>query len=74
MIGCEGQVETGTNGEVLAEVTVKKYRVEPWVEEPKALVSRDRGTAYKQTHARGLVLSDENQGKGPMMDQEIPGH
>ena len=53
---------------------VKKYRVELTVEEQeelKALVSRDRGAAYKQTHARILLLSDENQAEGPMMDQEI---
>ena len=53
---------------------VKKYRVELTVEEQeelKALVSRGRGAAYKQTHARILLLSDENQAEGPMMDQEI---
>ena len=53
---------------------VKKYRVsltEEEQEELKALVSRGRAAAYKQTHARILLLSDENQGEGPMMDQEI---
>ena len=53
---------------------VKKYRVELTVaeqEELKALVSRGRTAAYKQTHARILLLSDENQAEGPMMDQEI---
>ena len=53
---------------------VKKYRVELTVEEQeelKALVSRGRGAAYKQTHARILLLSDENQAEGPMLDQEI---
>ena len=53
---------------------VKKYRVELTVEEQeelKALVSRGRAAAYKQTHARILLLSDENQSEGPMMDQEI---
>ena len=53
---------------------VKKYRVELTVEEQeelKALVSRGRAAAYKQTHARILLLSDENQAQGPMMDQEI---
>ena len=29
------------------------------------------GSAYKQTHARILLLSDENQSGEPMMDQEI---
>ncbi len=53
---------------------VKKYRVELRVEEQeelKALVSKGRAAAYKQTHARILLLSDENQAEGPMMDQEI---
>ena len=53
---------------------VKKYRVALKVEEQeelKALVSRGRAAAYKQTHARILLLSDENQAEGPMMDQEI---
>ena len=53
---------------------MKKYRVELTVEEQeelKALVSRGRAAAYKQTHARILLLSDENQAEGPMMDQEI---
>ena len=53
---------------------VKKYRVELTVEEQeelKALVSRGWAAAYKQTHARILLLSDENQAQGPMMDQEI---
>ena len=53
---------------------VKKYRVELRVEgqeELKALVSKGRAAAYKQTHARILLLSDENQAEGPMMDQEI---
>ena len=53
---------------------VKKYRVELRVEEQeelKALVSRGRAAAYRQRHARILLLSDENQAQGPMMDQEI---
>ena len=53
---------------------VKKYRVALKVEEQeelKALVSRGRAAAYKQTHARILLLSDENQAEGPIMDQEI---
>ena len=74
MLGCEGQVGSGTNGEVLGDVMVKKYRVELRVEEQeelKALVSRGRAAAYRQRHARILLLSDENQAQGPMMDQEI---
>ena len=53
---------------------MKKYRVRLGVEEQeelKALVSRGRAAAYKQTHARILLLSDENQDEGPMLDQEI---
>ena len=53
---------------------VKKYHVgltEEEQEELNALVSKGRAAAYKQTHARILLLSDENQADGPMMDQEI---
>ena len=53
---------------------MKKYRVKLGVEEQeelKALVSRGRAAAYKQTHARILLLSDENQEEGAMLDQEI---
>ena len=40
----------------------KKYRIELTTEEQqelKALVSKGRAAAYKQTHARILLLSDE---------------
>ena len=40
----------------------KKYRIELTTEEQqelKALVSKGRTAAYKQTHARILLLSDE---------------
>ena len=37
----------------------------------RSLVSRGRAAAYKQTHARILLLSDENQADGAMKDQEI---
>ena len=53
---------------------VKKYRVElSWEEqeELKGLVSKGRAAAYQQTHARILLLSDENQAEGSLMDQEI---
>ena len=53
---------------------VKKYRVGLTGEEQeelRALVSKGRAAAYKQTHARILLLSDENQSGGAMMDQEI---
>ena len=36
-----------------------------------ALVSRGRAAAYKQTHARILLLCDENQADGAMKDEEI---
>ena len=53
---------------------MKKYRVRlegEEQEELKALVSRGRAAAYKQIHARILLLSDENPAAGPMQDQEI---
>ncbi len=53
---------------------VKKYRVELGEEERqalKALVSKGRATAYRQTHARILLLSDETQAEGAMKDEEI---
>ena len=64
----------GNDWEVLGGVMVQKYRVELTVEEQeelKALVCRGRVAAYKQRHARILLLSDENQAQGAMMDQEI---
>ena len=56
------------------DVKVKKYRVglsEEEQEELKALVSKGSAAAYRQTHARILLPSDENQAEGPMMDQDI---
>ena len=53
---------------------VKKYRVLLTLEEQeelKGMVSRGRAAAYKQTHARILLLSDENQVGGAMRDQDI---
>ena len=55
-------------------MSARKYRVQLTVEEPqelKALVSRGRAAAYRQTHARILLLSDEAQGDGAMKDEEI---
>ena len=55
-------------------MSAKKYRVKLTTEERqelKALVSRWRAAAYKQTHARVLLLSDEGQGDGAMKDEEI---
>ena len=53
---------------------VKRYRVRLAEEEQQelmALVSRGRAAAYKQTHARILLLCDENQADGGMKDEEI---
>ena len=59
-------------------MVVKKYRVAlsgEEQEELKALVSKSRAVAYKQTHARILLLCDENQAGnqagGGMQDKEI---
>ena len=52
----------------------KKYRVRLSAEEQgelKGLVSRGRAAAYKQTHARILLLADESQEGGAMRDEEI---
>ena len=52
----------------------KRYRVRLSVEEQqelKGLVSRGRAAAYKQTHARIMLLSDESQECGAMKDEEI---
>ena len=51
-----------------------KYRVQLTEEEQqelRALVSKGRAAAYKQTHARILLLSDENQAAGAMKDDDI---
>lgn len=56
------------------EVMEKKYRVELTAEEQeelRALVSKGRTAAYRQTHARILLLSDENQAGGALKDSEI---
>ena len=52
----------------------KRYRVRLSAEEQeelKGLVSRGRAAAYKQTHARILLLVDEAQEGGAMKDEEI---
>ena len=53
------------------DVMMKKYRVGLTEEELKGLVSKGWGAAYKQTHARILLLSDENQVDGAMRDEGI---
>ena len=53
---------------------MKRYRVKLSAEERqglKALVSRGRATAYKQTHGRILLLSDEAHADGAMKDEDI---
>ena len=55
-------------------VQVKKYRVQLTEEEQqelRALVSKGRAAAYKQTHARILLLSNEGCGGGGLKDEEI---
>ena len=52
----------------------EKYLVKLSVEERqelKALVSKGRAAAYRQTHGRIMLLSDENQAEGPKKDEEI---
>ena len=52
----------------------KRYRVKLSAEEQgelRGLVSRGRAAAYKQTHARILLLVDETQEGGAMKDEEI---
>ena len=53
---------------------MKRYRVRLSEEEQqglRSLVSKGRAAAYKQTHARILLLCDENQADGAMKDEEI---
>ena len=53
---------------------MKGYRVKLSAEERqelKTLVSRGRGAAYKQTHGRVLLLSDEAHVDGAMKDEDI---
>ena len=54
----------------------KKYRIRLTTDEQqelKALVSRGRTAAYKQTHARILLMSDEAREDGGMKDADISG-
>ena len=54
--------------------STKKYRVRLTTDEQrelKALVSRGRTAAYKQTHARILLMSDESRPDEGMTDAEI---
>ena len=52
----------------------KKYRIRLTTDEQKelkTLVSRGRPAAYKQTHARILLMSDESRPDGGMTDADI---
>ena len=56
--------------------STKKYRVRLTMDEQdelKTLVSRGRTAAYKQTHARILLMSDESRPDGGMTDADISG-
>ena len=55
-------------------MSTKKYRIRLTTDEQqelKALVSRGRAAAYKQTHARILLMSDESRSDGGMKDADI---
>ena len=52
-------------------MSTKKYRIRLTTDEQQelnALVSRGRAAAYKQTHARILLMSDESRSDGGMKD------
>ena len=54
--------------------STKKYRIRLTTDEQrelKTLVSRGRTAAYKQTHARILLMSDESRPDGGMTDADI---
>ena len=55
----------GDGKEILCALTEEEQQ------ELKLLVSRGRAAAYKQTHARILLLRDENQADGATKDLEI---
>ena len=50
---------------------MKRYRVKLSAEERQELMSRGRAAAYKQTHGRILLLSDEAHADGAMKDEDI---
>ena len=54
--------------------STKKYRIRLTTDEQQelnALVSRGRAAAYKQSHARILLMSDESRSDGGMKDADI---
>ena len=55
-------------------MSTKKYRIRLTTDEQqqlKGVVSRGRTAAYKQTHARILLMSDESRPDGGMKDSDI---
>lgn len=55
-------------------MSTKKYRIRLTTDEQrelKALVSRGRTAAYRQTHERILIMSDESRPDGGMTDTDI---
>ena len=55
-------------------MSTKKYRIRLTTDEQQelnALVSRGRAAAYKQTHARIMLMSDESRSDGGMKDADI---
>ena len=54
-------------------VPAKKYRIELTTEEQQELkaLAKGRAAAYKQTHARILLLSDEARKDGGLTDEEV---
>ena len=55
-------------------MSTKRYRIRLTTDEQQelnALVSRGRAAAYKQTHARILLMSDESRSDGGMKDADI---
>ena len=57
-------------------MSTKKYRIRLTTDEQQelnALVSRGRAAAYKQTHARILLMSDESRSDGGMKDADRGG-
>ena len=57
-------------------MSTKKYRIRLTTDEQQelnALVSRGRAAAYKQTHARILLMSDESRSDGGMKDADSSG-
>ena len=52
-------------------MSTKKYRIRLTTDEQQELNLRGRAAAYKQTHARILLMSDESRSDGGMKDADI---